>query len=137
MNVGAGQSGKRRLPLFALVTVIAGASRSDQIDRHEGWVASLRSQRRLSTPRNDRSVPHAFLDGGGVALDDCSSFAHTGAMAHLRIALMAASLLFLSGCASGPTGPVLAYPPASSIRPNTQPKMLPCMIGDVLCTPQT
>ncbi len=59
------------------------------------------------------------------------------AMAHLRIALTAASLLFLSGCASGPTGPVLAYPPASSIRPNTQPKMLPCMIGDVLCTPQT
>jgi len=54
VDVGAGQSGKGRLPLFALVTVtvIAGASRSDQIDRHEGWVASLRSQRWLSTFKN-------------------------------------------------------------------------------------
>jgi len=40
----------------------------------------LRSARKDGSPplRIGRSAPHAFLDGGGVALDDCSSFAHTG-----------------------------------------------------------
>ena len=75
-------------------------------------------------------------EGPGVALDGRASIPHTRAMAYFRLALLAALSLVLSGCASGPTGPVLAYPPAASIRPNNQPKMLPCMIGDLLCTPQ-
>ena len=62
---------------------------------------------------------------------------HSRPMAYVRPILVIAACLLLSGCASGPTGPVLAYPPASSIRPNNQPKMIPCMIGDPLCTPQS
>lgn len=62
---------------------------------------------------------------------------HSLPMAYVRLILVVAACLWVSGCATGPTGPVLAYPPASSIRPNGQPKIIPCMIGDPICTPQS
>ena len=71
------------------------------------------------------------------ALDASEPARHSQRMAYVRFILVIAACLWVSGCASGPTGPVLAYPPASSARPNGQPKMFPCMIGDPLCTPQT
>lgn len=71
------------------------------------------------------------------ALDDEGGSTAQSAMAFVRPILVVAACLWVSGCATGPTGPVLAYPPTSSIRPNGQPKMFPCMIGDPLCTPQT
>ncbi len=71
------------------------------------------------------------------ALDEQGLARHSLRMAYVRTFLVVAACLWVSGCATGPTGPVLAYPPTSSIRPNGQPKMFPCMIGDPLCTPQT
>ncbi len=50
--------------------------------------------------------------------------------------LLSGSAILLSGCAAGPYGSVVTHPPEPSIRPNGQPKLLPCMIGDLLCTPQ-
>lgn len=90
------------------------------------------------------SADQAFQDNARIkertcndALDVGWPARHSILMAYVRFILMVSACLWLSGCASGPTGPVLAYPPAPSVRPNGQPKMIPCMIGDPLCTPQT
>ncbi len=56
-------------------------------------------------------------------------------MAHVRIAILAAVALALVGCAATPTRP-LDYPPGAFYTPDGKPKVLPCMAGGLLCSPQ-
>jgi len=56
------------------------------------------------------------------------------AMARFHIAL-AALALALGGCAATPSQP-LDYPPGAFYTPNGKPKVLPCMAGGLLCSPQ-
>jgi len=65
----------------------------------------------------------------GHALDGHPGARHTRAMAHVRIALLIAMALALAGCAATPSRP-LDYPP------DGKPKVLPCMAGGLLCSPQ-
>ena len=58
-----------------------------------------------------------------------------GAMAYARTALIAVLALALVGCAATPTRP-LDYPPGAFYTPDGKPKMLPCMAGGLLCSPQ-
>lgn len=58
-------------------------------------------------------------------------------MTRLRIAVLLGLCLAVSGCAAGPTGPVVTDHPVSSQRKNEQPKLLSCMVGDLLCTSQS
>ena len=79
LDVDAEQSGKR---IFASVRA-RHRHREREPKRPRSTVTKaglLRSARKDGSPppRIDRGVPHVFLDGGGVALDGCSSFAHTG-----------------------------------------------------------
>ena len=46
------------------------------------------------------------------------------------------ALLFLGGCAVGPDRVVRDHPSESLYRSNGQPRWLPCMGGDALCTPR-
>ena len=69
------------------------------------------------------------MDGGGSVL-------HNPVMALFRVAVVAAISLLASGCAYRDTGPSVAFAPASTLRANGMPKLLPCQIGDRLCTPE-
>ena len=51
-------------------------------------------------------------------------------------ALILAALLALAGCSSGPDRLVLDPPPHPLERLNGQPRFLPCMLDDMLCTPR-
>lgn len=51
-----------------------------------------------------------------------------------RLILLAVLAGALAGCAVNPEPPALVYPQGHLARPNTQPKTLPCMIGDQICT---
>ena len=55
----------------------------------------------------------------------------------IALALAAALASAVGACALGPPygpyGPYHRYPPGTFERPNGQPKVLPCMIGDALC----
>ena len=50
-------------------------------------------------------------------------------------ALAALVLAALAGCATGPDRLVRDHPSGALDRPNGQPRWLPCMGGDQLCTP--
>ena len=50
--------------------------------------------------------------------------------------LALAGLLLLAGCSSGPDRLVLDPPARPLDRLNGQPRWLPCMLGDALCTPR-
>ena len=69
-------------------------------------------------------------------MDGSGSVLHYPVMALFRVAVVAALSLFSSGCAYRDTAPSLAFAPASTSRPNGMPKLLPCQIGDRLCTPE-
>ncbi len=51
-------------------------------------------------------------------------------------ALLFAAFLALAGCSSGPDRLVLDPPKRPLERLNGQPRWLPCMLGDALCTPR-
>lgn len=53
----------------------------------------------------------------------------------LRTVVLAALASALVGCASGPDRVILDHPPPGLDRPNGQPRLLPCMLGDALCGP--
>jgi hypothetical protein len=56
-------------------------------------------------------------------------------MAYTRTALIAVLALALAGCAATPSRP-LDYPPGAFYTPDGKPKVLPCMAGGLLCSPQ-
>ncbi len=79
-----------------------------------------------------RGGPFLFVqDGPGRA----SPVAAWWAMRHSRIALTAVLALALAGCATTPSRP-LDYPPGAFYTPDGKPKVLPCMAGGLLCSPQ-
>ena len=59
---------------------------------------------------------------------------HNPAMIKLRLAvlLLAAAL---AGCANGNDTVIVDHKVVPLYRPNGQPSLLPCMIGDRLCNP--
>ncbi len=57
-------------------------------------------------------------------------------MTRLRIALTAVLTLALAGCAATLSRP-LNYPPGAFYTPDGKPKVLPCIAGRLLCSPQT
>ena len=71
-----------------------------------------------------------------TALDRHLGARHTRAMAHVRIALTAVLALALAGCAATPSRQ-LDYPPGAFYTPNGKPKVLPCIAGGLLCSPQS
>ncbi len=52
-----------------------------------------------------------------------------------RTAVLALLALALVGCAATPSRP-LDYPPGAFYTPDGKPKVLPCMAGGLLCSPQ-
>ncbi len=80
---------------------------------------------------NAVSIFSFVQDGPGRA----SPVAAWWAMRHSRIALTAVLALALAGCAMTPSRP-LDYPPGAFYTPDGKPKVLPCMAGGLLCSPQ-
>ena len=67
-------------------------------------------------------------------MDSAAGARHNPAMIMLRFAalLLAAAL---AGCAYGHDKVIVDHKVVPLYRPNGQPTLLPCMIGDMLCNP--
>ncbi len=72
----------------------------------------------------------------GTALDGYPGARHTQGMAYARVALLAVLAFALAGCAATPSRP-LDYPPGAFYTPDGKSKVLPCMAGALLGSPQT
>jgi len=63
---------------------------------------------------------------------------HARPMDCLRFALLTVLGLYFAGCATTPGArPGLNYPSGAFTKPDGKPKVLPCMAGQLLCSPPT